>query len=100
MLHLPPPLRSRILLPVLVLGCSVFTVRARGDALVVTKAMQATTVAEFYVGESSVRVELEIGVADLAAFANLLPDEICWRRSRPRRKESARSSRCGYSSNS
>lgn len=47
-----------------------------GDALVVTKAMQATTVAEILVTEASVRVELEIGVADLLAFADLLPDEL------------------------
>ncbi len=76
MLLLPPPLHPRHLLLVLLVGCSIFVARARGDALVVTKAMQATTVAEIHVTASSVRVELEIGVADLKAFADLLPDEI------------------------
>ena len=46
------------------------------DAVVVTKAMTASTIAEIYVTENSVRVELEIGVTDLKAFHNLLPDQL------------------------
>ena len=49
---------------------------AFGDAIVVTKAMSATTIAEVFVEDEVVRVELEIGPADLPAFANLLPDDI------------------------
>ena len=41
-----------------------------------TQAMFATTIAEFYVENDTLRVELEIGLADLPAFANLLPDDI------------------------
>ena len=45
------------------------------DALVITKAMKATTIAEMFIEEESIRVELEIGVPDLEGFQNLLPDE-------------------------
>ena len=37
---------------------------ARPDAIVVTKAMTASTIAEIYITEAMVRVELEIGVTD------------------------------------
>lgn len=46
------------------------------DAIVVTKAMNSSTIAEFYVQESSVRLNLEIGAADLNVFVNVLPDMI------------------------
>ena len=49
---------------------------ARPDAMIVTRAMTASTIAEVFVEEERVRVEIEIGVADLGAFANVLPDEI------------------------
>ena len=49
---------------------------AAGDALMVTRAMKATTIVEVFVTEETLRVELEIGVADLKAFGNLLPDEL------------------------
>jgi hypothetical protein len=48
----------------------------RPDAIMVTKAMTATTIAEVFVEEGSVRVELEIGVPDLETFRDLLPDPI------------------------
>jgi hypothetical protein len=41
---------------------------APGDAIVVTRAMTATTIAEVFIDEDSTRVEFEIGLADLAAF--------------------------------
>jgi hypothetical protein len=47
-----------------------------GDAIVVTRAMTASTIAEIFVDSDCIRVELEIGSADLVAFKNLLPDEI------------------------
>ncbi len=49
---------------------------ARGDALVRTQAMFATTLAEIFVEDERVYVELEIGAADLDVFRNLLPDEL------------------------
>jgi hypothetical protein len=47
-----------------------------GDAIVVTKAMTASTVVEIFIEESTIQVEMEIGVQDLLAFHNLLPDEM------------------------
>ncbi len=38
--------------------------------------MTASTIAEVFVEDDHVRLELEIGVADLGAFTNLLPDEL------------------------
>ena len=49
---------------------------AFADAIVVSQAMFASTIAEYYVEEDGVRVELEIGLGDLPAFRNLLPDGI------------------------
>jgi hypothetical protein len=61
-------------------GASLFLIGAalpaHADAIVVTRAMQASTIAEFFVEESGVRVELEIGLPDLPAFHNLMPDEL------------------------
>ncbi|MHC4562981.1 MAG: hypothetical protein ACYS8X_09435 [Planctomycetota bacterium] len=47
-----------------------------GDALIVTKAMTASTIVEMFITDESIRVELEIGVADLKAFGNIMPDEL------------------------
>jgi hypothetical protein len=47
---------------------------AFADALVRTQAMSASTIAEFFVEEGRIRVELEIGESDLVAFRDLLPD--------------------------
>jgi hypothetical protein len=52
---------------------------AHADALVRTQAMKASTIAEFYVEEERVELELEIGLVDLEAFGNMMPDEI-WER--------------------
>jgi len=56
----------------LALLCAV----AAADALVVTRAMKATTIAEIFVEPGRVRVDLEIGADDLKAFGRLLPDEL------------------------
>jgi hypothetical protein len=49
---------------------------AHADAIMVSRAMTATTIAEFFVEHDHVHVELEIGVQDLEAFRNLLPDPV------------------------
>jgi hypothetical protein len=49
---------------------------SRGDAIVRSQAMLAGTIAEFFIEEDRIRVELEIGLEELTAFRNLLPDEI------------------------
>ena len=46
------------------------------DALIVVKAMTATTVAEIFIQEDRVRLELEIGMEDIEAFKNILPNDI------------------------
>ena len=64
---------ATILVPVVALLCSA---RLEADAIIRTQAMLATTIAEYYVEDERVRVELEIGLADLEAFRNLMPDGI------------------------
>jgi len=50
----------------------VATSRIAADAIVVTKAATATTIAEIFVSEREVRVELEIGQADLQVIREIL----------------------------
>jgi hypothetical protein len=56
---------------VLIAGTSL-----RADAIVVTQAMTASTIAEIFIEEGVARVELEIGGQDLPAFHNLMPDAV------------------------
>jgi len=46
------------------------------DAIVRSNAMFAKTIAEIYVGDDEILVDFEVGLSDLEAFVNLLPDEI------------------------
>ena len=57
--------------------------RARADALVRSDAMMAGTIAEIFVEQGELVLELEIGVADLGAFQNLLPNALRERLGRP-----------------
>ena len=57
-------------------GLSAIVGQARGDAIVVTKAMQASTIAEIFIDQQGVRIELEIAAADLEVFEDLLPDKL------------------------
>jgi len=70
--HLCSFLRT-VLLTWLCLGCRA-TVCA--DAIMVTKAMMASTIAEVFVNDTFVRVDLEIGPRDFTAFADILPDDL------------------------
>lgn len=47
-----------------------------GDAMVLTRAMTASTIAEVFIEQDVIRVELEIGMADIPGFKNILPDAI------------------------
>ena len=49
------------------------TSSAIADAIVRTQAMSASTIAEIYVEDEFIRLELEIGLNDLEAFRTLLP---------------------------
>ena len=46
------------------------------DALVINKAMKSPTIAQYYVKEEGVRLELEIGMKDLQKFADLYPNSL------------------------
>ena len=50
--------------------------QARADAIMLTRAMTATTIVEVFITSDSVHVELEIGVQDLNGFRNIMPDPI------------------------
>lgn len=50
--------------------------QVKADAIMRSTAMFAETIAEYFVEEGYVRLELEIGQGDIASFRNLLPDEI------------------------
>ncbi len=54
----------------------LLTGRTQADAIVWSRAMFASTIAEFYVADDGITLELEIGLNDLNGFANLQPDEI------------------------
>ena len=54
----------------------LFSGTCMADAIVRSQAMFASTIAEFFVERDHVRLELEIGEPDIAAFRNLLPDGI------------------------
>ncbi len=49
---------------------------ASADAVVRTQAMLASTIAEIFLRDDRIDVEIEIGVRDLPSFRNLLPNEI------------------------
>ena len=49
---------------------------AGADAVIRSNAMEATTIAEYFVEDGQITVELEIGGSDLPAFRNLMPDDI------------------------
>ena len=69
----------RLVWAVLVVSAALCSIPSRStyaDAIVLTKAMTATTVVEISIEESGIQIEMEIGVPDLLAFQNLLPDEI------------------------
>jgi hypothetical protein len=49
---------------------------ARPDAIIITKAMTASTIAEVFIEEGRILVEVEIGGRDLEGFRNLMPDAV------------------------
>ncbi len=57
------------------LACVVIP-QALGDAIVVTRAGAASTIAELFVESDGMRVEIEIDGRGLKAFSNLLPVEV------------------------
>jgi hypothetical protein len=66
----------KLFVTILAIASTAAADRSLADALVVTQAMKATTIAEIFVEQNAIRVEVEIGAEDLQAFRNILPDEI------------------------
>lgn len=63
----------------LLLACwqGLFVVQsARADAIVISQALKATSIAEFHIDETGIRTTLEVGLNALPAFSNMIPDEI------------------------
>lgn len=50
--------------------------QAKADAVIRTYAMKASTIAQFYIEDTRIQLSLEIGLDELAAFHNLLPEKI------------------------
>jgi hypothetical protein len=69
-------LRIRACLLLALGALCLFPAVLRADAIMVSRAMSASTIAEIYVGQGNVCIELEIGGLDLPVFANLMPDSI------------------------
>ena len=65
---------GRLVLAALVMFAACLPVQA--DAIIQNRAMLSSSIAEYFVEEEGVLLELEIGALDLGAFRNLLPDEI------------------------
>ena len=85
----PAPIRQSLLLAVLLTGSLLMQTLevepSRADALIVTKAMQAPSIAEFFVEDGGIRLELEIGESEIEGFRNLLPDGIYLKLGHPAR---------------
>ncbi|MEE9291455.1 MAG: hypothetical protein V3U83_00860 [Acidobacteriota bacterium] len=64
------------LMIVVALSCTSAAGVPWADAIVMTRAMKASTIAEFFIEENAIRVDLEIGAGGLEAFKNLLPDPL------------------------
>ena len=66
--------RSRVILLATLLLAATSSLRS--DAIVITRAMLASTIAEIFIEKDSVFVRLEIGASDIPAFRNAMPDEV------------------------
>lgn len=73
-----PHQRCHPILTCIVIAFVVFAAIAKdadADAIIVNKAASASTIAEIYIGESEVRIELEIGESDRQSLHELLSKE-------------------------
>jgi hypothetical protein len=58
------------------LAILLFSKVVLADALSLSEAMKADTIAQYYIEDDGVKVELEIGMKSIDAFKNILPDAI------------------------
>ncbi|TDJ43575.1 MAG: hypothetical protein E2O50_04450 [Gammaproteobacteria bacterium] len=70
------PSKIRMIVGAMLAAVLLLPVLAHADAIMRSQAMFAETIAEIYVNEDELVLELEIGMDDVPAFRNLLPDEI------------------------
>ena len=68
--------RIRQIAGVILAAVLLLPLSAHADAIMRSQAMFAETIAEIYVDENELVLELEIGMDDVPAFRNLLPDAI------------------------
>ena len=66
--------RSRVILLATLLLAATSSLHS--DAIVITRAMLASTIAEIFIEKDSVFVSLEIGASDIPAFRNAMPNEV------------------------
>ncbi|MFV1995585.1 MAG: hypothetical protein ACC661_09115, partial [Verrucomicrobiales bacterium] len=72
----PPPVAAALLVHAAAAALPLLPSTADADAIVVTRAMNAATVAKVFIEPGEIRLEIEIGAANLEAFANALPDSL------------------------
>ena len=60
----------------LLIAAMLVTGTAWSDAIIRSQAVLASTIAEIYIEDKHVRLELAIGLDNLSVFRNLLPDEL------------------------
>ncbi|MEP1471923.1 MAG: hypothetical protein ABJK20_09060 [Halieaceae bacterium] len=58
------------------LFCMLFASLALADALMINRSVEASSLAQYYIDERGVQVDLEIGLSSLEDFRNLMPDTI------------------------
>ena len=67
---------NRLAVAAICFALTIYCQAVKADAIVVSQAMFADTIAEYMVEDGHVRVELEIGAGDINAFRNLMPDAL------------------------
>ena len=67
---------STIFVGILAIALLLTTSSAAADAVIRSQAMFADTIAEYYVEDDRIKLELEIGVDDVGSFRNLIPDAL------------------------
>ena len=67
---------SRIFVGILAIALQLTISNVAADAVIRSRAMFADTIAEYYVEDDHIRLELEIGVDDVGSFRNLIPDAL------------------------
>ena len=74
--HQPTRMQPRTLAIPLWIWASLAPLTGHADAVIRSQAVSATTIVEYFIEKDRIGVELEIGLADLPTFANLLPDAV------------------------